>query len=209
MSKGFEWDQSTLPRSRSLTRPQSRNPIRGRISAFLCGGVLFCGCLVSNGGNSVDAGLGPLAPYSYKPIGVEFQLPNTVSDRGPTLSYAPGFKQGRLLQNANNDPILAISFYLADRNRDWLGRSQYIEQDLGHVDSLDIMIAERSGRRYEWTKDVELDRVEHHVRNVRIVLPADERLFVFEAGIDEWGYRSYRDDFEAMVASIRIDPSDW
>jgi hypothetical protein len=183
--------------------------MRRRASAFLLVGVLLGGCLASNDRNDADAGLGPLEPYSYKPIGAEFLLPNSVRDQGSTPTYAPGFKEGRYLRNVNDNPLLFIDFHLADRNRDWLGRSQYIEGDLGQVDSVDIIIADRSGRRYEWTKDIGLGRIEHHVRNVRIVLPSGERIFVFEAMVDDWGFRSYRDDFESMITSIRIDPTQW
>lgn len=183
--------------------------IKGRTPAFLLGAVLVCGCLDSNDRNNAGAGLGALAPYSFDPLGVEFLLPNTVRDRGSTLDYAPGFKPGRYLRNSNDDPYLFISFRLTDINRDWLGRSEYFDQYMEPVDSSEIMIADRSGKRYERFADMALNGIEHHVRIIRVVLPANGRLFVFEAMVDESGYLDYREVIESMLASIRIDPSTW
>jgi hypothetical protein len=178
-----------------------------RASAFPLVGVLLSGCLSSSDGK--DAGLGPLAPYAYDSIGVEFLLPNSVRDQGPAATYAPGFKSGRYLRNGNDAPYLFIAFYLADQYQDWLGRSKYIEIDTGPVDSSDIMIADRSGRRYEQAATMFRGRSEYQIRIVRVVLPANDRLFVFEATLDESGYLEYRDAIEAMLASIRVDPSKW
>lgn len=188
---------------------RNRFSIKGRTSAFLLGGVLLCGCLDSNDRNSAGKGLGALAPYSFDPIGVEFLLPNTMRDQGSTLSYAPGFKHGRYLRNSNDDPYLFISFYLADVNRDWLGRSEYVDLYMGPVDSSDIMIADRSGKRYERAETLSLNRIEHQFKIIRVALPANARLFVFEIMVDESGYLNYRENIESMLASIRIDPSTW
>jgi hypothetical protein len=184
-----------------------RFPVKGRASALLVAAALLCGCLSSSNGNGT--GLGPLAPYAYDSIGVEFLLPNTVRDQGPSATYVPGFKPGRFLRNGNDAPYLFIAFYLADQYQDWLGRSKYIEVDIGPVDSSDIMIADRSGRRYEQAATMFRGRIEHPLRIIRVVLPANEKLFVFEATLDESGYLEYREAFETMLASIRVDPSKW
>jgi hypothetical protein len=173
--------------------------------------ALLCGCLESSGrsGEGAGAGLGALAPYSFDSLGVEFLLPNTMRDLAPARPYAPGFKAGRYLENGNVDPYLSLYFHLADQYQDWLGRSENYKQAMGPVDSSDIMILDRSGRRYERPATLDIGGPIRPVRIIRVVLPANERLFVFEMMVDESGYQGYRELIESMLASIRIDPSKW